>query len=214
MKLLSTQNQSKREPQLSRDDWIVAALRVLVDEGIEAVQIARLARDLKVTRGSYYWHFKERKDLLAALLEEWSARNTGVMVDVLKHARSLDAGVLDLFSVWVDHSKFDFNLDQAVRDWSRRDEVVREILSKEDDDRVEAIAEFYERHGFAHPESFVRARVIYFTQLSYYTLNVREPMETRMSYLSVYFQCFTGRDIDEDVAEEFRKRILAQEAPE
>ena len=70
MKLLSAQNQNKREPQLSRDDWIVAALRVLVEEGIEAVQIAKLARDLNVTRGSYYWHFKERKDLLAALLEE------------------------------------------------------------------------------------------------------------------------------------------------
>ncbi len=214
MKLLSTQNQNRREPQLSRDDWIVAALRVLVDEGIEAVQIARLARDLNVTRGSFYWHFKERKDLLAALLEEWSARNTGVMVEVLQHATSLDDGVLDLFSVWVDHSKFDFTLDQAVRDWSRRDEVVREILSKEDDDRVDAIAEFYKRHGFGHPESFVRARVIYFTQLSYYALNVREPMETRMSYLPVYFQCFTGRDIDEAVAEEFRRRILAQGAAE
>ena len=214
MKLLSTQNQRKREPQLSRDDWIVAALGVLMDDGIEAVQITRLARDLGVTRGSYYWHFKGRKDLLSALLEEWSARNTGVMVDVLKSATSLDDGVLDLFSVWVDHSRFSFRLDQAIRDWGRRDQVVGEILSKEDDDRVEAIAAFYERHGYAHPESFIRARVIYFTQLSYYALNVTEPMEKRVSYLAAYFQCFTGRDIDQSVADEFTRRFLAEERPQ
>ena len=211
MKLLSTQNQRKREPQLSRDDWIVAALGVLMNDGIEAVQITRLARDLGVTRGSYYWHFKGRKDLLSALLEEWSARNTGVMVDVLKSATSLDDGVLDLFSVWVDHSRFSFRLDQAIRDWGRRDQVVGEILSKEDDDRGEAIAAFYERHGYAHPESFIRARVIYFTQLSYYALNITEPMEKRVSYLAAYFQCFTGRDIDQRVADEFTRRFLAEE---
>ncbi|MCP5083955.1 MAG: TetR/AcrR family transcriptional regulator [Alphaproteobacteria bacterium] len=211
MKLLSTQNQRKRDPQLNRDDWIVAALGVLIDDGVEAVQITRLARDLGVTRGSYYWHFKGRKDLLSALLEEWSARNTGVMVDVLKNAKSLDDGVLDLFSVWVGHSRFSFQLDQAIRDWGRRDTVVREILSKEDDDRVEAIAAFYERHGYVHPESFIRARVIYFTQLSYYVLNISEPMEKRVSYLAAYFQCFTGRNIDQRVADEFSRRFLALE---
>jgi len=211
MKLLSTQNLSKREPQLNRGDWIVAALRVLIDDGIEAVQITRLARELGVTRGSYYWHFKGRKDLLSALLEEWSARNTGVMVDVLQSANSLDDGVLDLFSVWVGHSRFNFKLDQAIRDWSRHDTVVGEILSKEDDDRVEAIAAFYERHGYQHPESFIRARVIYFTQLSYYALNVCEPVDKRVSYLAAYFQCFTGRDIDQRVADEFLRRFFAEE---
>ncbi len=211
MELLSAQNQRKREPQLSREDWIVGGLRVLIDDGIEAVQITRLARDLEVTRGSFYWHFKSRKELLTALLEEWSARNTGVMVDVLKSANTLDDGVLDLFSVWVGHSRFSFELDQAIRDWGRRDEVVREILSKEDDDRVNAIAAFYERHGFAHPESFIRARVIYFTQLSYYALDISEPMDKRVSYLAAYFQCFTGRDIDEAVAAEFTRRFLIVE---
>ncbi len=211
MELFSTQKQDARDPQLRRDDWIVAALELLINEGVEAVQITKLSRDLGVTRGSFYWHFKGREELLAALLEEWSARNTGVMVDVLRDASSLEGGVLDLFQVWVDHSKFDPKLDLAVRDWARRDNVVKEILCKEDDERVDAIAQFYERQGYAQPEAFIRARVIYFTQVSYYGLEVTEPLELRMSYLPAYIRCFTGQELSEEMAAEFQRRMVAQE---
>ena len=204
-------DEASAEPRLGRGDWVDAALEVLVEEGVEAVRITRLADGLSVTRGSFYWHFKGREDLLAALLDEWSVRNTGIMVDVLRNAESLETGILDLFSVWVDHSKFDPDLDRAVRDWGRREGEVRDVVSKEDDDRVEAIARFYERHGYKPTEAFIRARVIYFTQLSYYSLGVSEPMEERMSYLSAYFQCFTGREIDASVAKEFRRRLIAKE---
>lgn len=212
MKLLSTPDQDTREPQLRRNDWIVCALEMLVDEGVESVQITRLARVLGVTRGSFYWHFKAREDLLSALLDEWSARNTGVMVDVLRDARTLEDGILDLFLVWVDHSKFDPRLDHAVRDWARRDDVVKDIVSKEDDDRVETIAQFFARHSFDQPEAFIRARVIYFTQLTYYGLNVREPLDQRLSYLPAYIRCFTGRELTQAMAVEFETRVRAQEA--
>ena len=52
MSLLSTQDEIKRQPQQTRDGWIEAALAVLVEEGIEAVQITQLSKRLGVTRGS------------------------------------------------------------------------------------------------------------------------------------------------------------------
>lgn len=210
MDLISTRNADQREPQLTRDDWIVAALHALLAEGIEAVQITRLARDLNVTRGSFYWHFKSRQDLLDGILAEWRARNTGIMIDVLTHAPRFEAGILDLFSVWADHSRFDARLDQAIRDWGRRASDIRHMVETEDDDRLQAITGFFVRHGYEPTEAFIRARVIYFTQLSYYALGVNEPMDKRMSYLAAYFQCFTGRDIDAGIAKAFKTRILVQ----
>ena len=212
MELLSTRDEKKRDPQLTRDDWIVEALYVLLNEGVEHVQITRLARELKVTRGSFYWHFAGRGDLLKALLAEWRARNTGIMIEVLEHAPNLEAGILDLFSVWVDHSKFDPLLDQAVRDWARRDAEIQKTVAQEDDDRVEAIAGFFRAHDYEPVDAFIRARVIYFTQLSYYALSVSEPMETRMEYLAAYFNCFTGRTIDAAVAQVFKSRLAAKQA--
>lgn len=196
----------------TRADWLDAALTVLVDEGLEAVQITRLARSLDVTRGSFYWHFRDRSDLLEALVEEWRHRNTGVMLTALSSAKSLSDGILSLFSVWVDHQLFNPQLDQAIRDWARRSEDIKDIVTAEDDSRIDAIGGLFKRFGYEDPEAFIRARVIYFTQISYYALGVDEPMTERMSYLTSYYRCFTGREMDESVAEDYRQRMIASEA--
>ena len=57
---------SDRQSSLSASDWIEIALTTLVEDGIDAVQITALARRLDVTRGSFYWHFMNREDLLNA----------------------------------------------------------------------------------------------------------------------------------------------------
>jgi AcrR family transcriptional regulator len=214
MPLLSTAEKSDRQPRLSSEDWIEAALSVLVQDGIEAVQITTLARQLQVTRGSFYWHFDSREALLDALIAEWRARNTGVMVEAIADTPSLDDGILALFAVWVDHTRFDPALDQAIRYWARHDEALRKTVKAEDSARVAAIAGFFTRHGFHQPEAFIRARVIYFTQISYYALRVEEDeaMTERMGYLEAYFRCFTGRDIDPAIAETYRDILIRGEA--
>jgi len=203
-----------RQPRLTGADWIETALRVLKDDGIEAVQITALSRRIGVTRGSFYWHFDSREDLLSALVEEWRARNTGVMLEAVADTATLEDGILSLFSVWVDHNRFDMRLDQAVRDWSRHDAALRQTVKAEDSARVAAIATFFERHGYAPTDAFIRARVIYFTQISYYALQVEdeEPMTDRIGYLEAYFRCFTGREIAPDIAATYRAAALRKAA--
>ena len=207
MTLLATPEKTQR---LAAADWISAALDVLKESGVEAVQITTLAKRLSVTRGSFYWHFENREDLLAALIAEWRARNTGVMVEAIRDVPSLDDGILALFSVWVDHTRFDAQLDQAVRDWARHDHALRATVKQEDDARVAAIAAFFAAQGYAKLEAFIRARVIYFTQISFYALHIEdeESLAQRMSYLNDYFRCFTGRDIDPDIAKAYRAANL------
>lgn len=213
MPLLATANRPDRQPRLTGADWIEAALGVLVEDGIEAVQITALARRLDVTRGSFYWHFDSREALLDALVAEWRARNTGVMVEAIAETPTLEDGILALFSVWVDHGRFDPRLDQAIRTWASYDEALRGTVKAEDTARVAAIAGFFGRHGFDRTEAFIRARVIYFTQISYYALNVEEDeaMAERLGYLEAYFRCFTGRDMDPGIAAAYRAGQLSGE---
>lgn len=199
-----------KQPRLTGADWIECALTVLVESGIEAVQITALARRLDVTRGSFYWHFESREALLDALLTEWRTRNTGVMIEALDGAETLDDGILALFSVWVDHRRFDPRLDQAIRDWARHSDQLRTTVKAEDAARVHTITAFYERHGFDRTDAFIRARVIYFTQISYYALQKEEDetIPERLSYLEAYFRCFTGREIDPEIAAAHRAAAL------
>lgn len=202
--------ESDRQPRLTAADWIVAGLGVLREDGIEAVQITALSRRLGVTRGSFYWHFDNREALLAALLEEWRARNTGVMIEAIAETATLEEGILALFAVWVDHGRFDQRLDQAIRDWARHAPDLRGTVKQEDDARVAAIAAFFGRFGFPRQEAFIRARVIYFTQISYYALGVEEDeaFAQRLGYLEDYFTCFTGRRMDPDIAAAYRAANL------
>ena len=62
--------------QLTPESWIDAATDVLVDQGIDHVRVDVLATRLGVTRGSFYWHFKDREELLRSVLKAWRERAT------------------------------------------------------------------------------------------------------------------------------------------
>ena len=65
---------------LSRADWTEAGLDALAREGLAAVAVEPLARRLGTTKGSFYWHFADRADLIAATLELWERRETAEVI--------------------------------------------------------------------------------------------------------------------------------------
>ena len=69
---------------LSRNDWAEAALDALAREGLAGVAIDPLARRLKATKGSFYWHFADRDDLIAATLELWEERDTDEVIAMIE----------------------------------------------------------------------------------------------------------------------------------
>lgn len=75
---------SGRKPQLTRDAWEEAALKALLTGGPEAVAVQPLAARLGATKGSFYWHFRTRDELLRGALERWRERFTLQVIDELE----------------------------------------------------------------------------------------------------------------------------------
>lgn len=198
---------SERKP-LQRYDWLETALDIFVAEGIDAVRITRLADDLGVTRGSFYWHFDNREDLIDALVQFWKGKNTPALTASFDRAETLEDGILGFFEICIDAARFDPRLDLAIREWARRSEQVRELLDQEDQARIDSLRRFFVRFGYPMPEALIRARVLYYSQIGFYALVVPEPLATRLSYSEAYYQCFTGRQLAGSVAEKFREDIL------
>lgn len=194
------------EPRLGRVDWITAAMALLIDEGIDAVRITRLAENLSVTRGSFYWHFKDRDDLLAALRRGWEQRNTPAVQEAVENADTLAEGVLGIFDAWLIAGRFDAQLDHAMRAWAKTDPDIAAAVDDADRIRIGEIAAMFETHGFEDDEALIRARVLYFAQIGFYALGEHEPLSERSPYLETYFQCFTGRTLDPAIAAEFRAK--------
>ena len=192
--------------KVTRDDWLNIALETLISDGVESVRILTLGQRLDVSRSSFYWYFKSRQDLLDQLLEYWRNRNTRLIVEhAALPAFTITQAVLNIFQCWVDERLFNPRLDFAIRAWARQSPEVRETVDIADNDRVHAIRDMFERHGYANEDAFVRARVLYFVQIGYYSLEIVEPMSSRLSLVPAYLRTHTGRDPGPGEMEAFRK---------
>jgi len=183
------------ESRLTRADWLKAALDVLVSDGVENVKVLTLAERLGVSRSSFYWFFRSREHLLDLLLQHWRDGNTRVLVEQASApSETVIEGVLNIFACWLNEDLFDPRLDFTVREWARRSGHVRRAVDQADDARVEAIKRMFIRHGYRDQDAFIRARVLYFMQIGYYSLDLEEPLATRLAYIADYLRAFTGRE--------------------
>ena len=189
----------------TRADWLNAARDVLVTTGVADVKVLTLSRRLKVSRSSFYWYFTNRQDMLDHLLQDWEARNTRTVVDRCSTpADTITEAVCNFFTCFVDPKLFDRGLDFAVREWARRDPSVRRRIDEADQTRLAAITEMFARHGYEPKDADARARILYFMQLGYHALDVRESMSERLDRVESYLLGFTGVDASKEELAEFR----------
>jgi AcrR family transcriptional regulator len=72
------------EPTLTAADWSEAALHLIAERGLNGLTIDALARRLGATKGSFYWHFGGRTELLKAALRRWEQRSTAETITALQ----------------------------------------------------------------------------------------------------------------------------------
>jgi AcrR family transcriptional regulator len=177
----------------TRQDWVEGALAALASEGVSRVAILPLSEKLGVSRSSFYWYFRDRAELLDALLARWEALNTrSIVTQAQAPAGAISEAVCNVFRCWVNPEVFSPRLDFAVREWSRGSAQTRAALDRADQERTEAIEAMFVRFGYQDNDALVRARVLYFMQIGYYALDIREPMEARLSLTPHYLAAITG----------------------
>ncbi len=182
-----------KENLLTREDWIAAAKQALMKSGIGNLKVDRLAREMKVTRGSFYWHFKSQADLLDGLLNAWAHANTEPFLAVLE--RDVDNPVLQyrrFVEVWIRAKEFDADYDSAIRDWARVSPKVAKLVQEADSARMAALRSIFLAMGYKPVEADVRARITYYHQVGYYAMRIRENMRIRRALLPTYFHVLSG----------------------
>lgn len=140
--------------------WVVAGLESLRKGGVGEVRVERLAAALGITKGSFYWHFRDRGELLDALLEHWSREMTDVEFARIQAMRAGLAGRLLALAQDVLEKGMG-RYDPAMRAWARTDRKVAAAVSRVDRRRVRALAGFFEHGGFSAADARTRARLFY-----------------------------------------------------
>ena len=144
--------------RLSRDDWLKAALHRSA-LGIDAVKVAPLAAELGVTTGSFYWHFKNRRELLDALLDYWEREMTDVAIKALREfTGSPSDRILRLMESVASGNLARYDL--PIWAWAQSDSQVAQAFARVLRKRFTFTASLYSEAGFSKEQAEARARML------------------------------------------------------
>jgi len=150
----------KEKPRRGREDWVAAALDALTEGGLEQVRVEPLAARLGVTKGSFYWHFSRREDLVAAMLDFWEEAGTSAIIAEI----GARGGTPEerLWALWRRTSRDPrLETEMAIRDLARRDRDVRARVRRVDDRRVAYLRALFLEVGLNAPSAEARSLLLY-----------------------------------------------------
>lgn len=126
--------------QLSRLHWTELGLHLLGQRGLEAVRVEVLARRLHVTKGSFYWHFRNRQDLFDSMVGLWEEETRALLAE----AGEAEPGLPRLNRLFelVDRHK-GRRPDVAIFSWARRDAKVAARVEAVEKRRIEFLEEAF-----------------------------------------------------------------------
>ena len=167
--------------RLTREDWADAALAVIGESGVESVAIEPLALVLGVTKGSFYWHFHTRRELVDAALIRWEQRATADIITALSPIADPEERLRTLFSVAFLDTPEDRIEDAIVR--AVADPLVDAAVDRVNTQRLEYLVAVFRELGHPLAEARHRARVGYSVLLGHRRLQASTT--TRLSKAAV-----------------------------
>ncbi|MFD1328010.1 TetR/AcrR family transcriptional regulator [Mycoplana ramosa] len=178
----------------SHEGWLEAAYDCLLESGVDSVKILPLAKRLNLSRTSFYWFFKDREELLSALIARWREKNTGNLVKRSEaYAESLAEAMLNVFDCWLNKELFDSQFEFAVRSWALQSPDILQQVQDADQARLEALSRMFMRFDYDEAAADVRARTTYLVQIGYISMQSEEDLALRMKRIPEYIAIYTGQ---------------------
>jgi AcrR family transcriptional regulator len=147
--------------RLTKADWIDQGLRTLANDGPNALKVGPMAAALKVSRGSFYWHFRDIGDFRTQVLQGWQERMTDQVIQEVASKAGPDRLKHLLRRAVVEKPR----VDRAIRSWAAEDKDVAAAVASVDASRVAYIAKLLVAAGVASRRALPRAAFMYWAYL-------------------------------------------------
>ena len=171
-----------RKKSLTKDDWLRAAMEMLRTRGIGGVRVLPLAKNMRVSRGSFYWHFENLQDLQDSMLDWWDREMTDSVIERVETAprdgqkRLMVAGENILRA---DLSRY----DSAIRSWADGDKKAARVLRRVLRKRLDYIISLFAEAGFSPAEARARGKLMAVYLMSEGAILMDESLKDRVRLL-------------------------------
>lgn len=157
--------------RLSTADWEHGALEMIAEEGVAALAIEALARRLGVTKGSFYWHFKNREALLQAALNRWEAEDERELEQHIDAAGDNPHERLRVLFRWVSGEVQSHRIFAALLQ-ALDHPLVKPLMTRVSRLRMDLLILAFRQVGLDHDEARHRARLTYAAYVGFLQLNL------------------------------------------
>ncbi|MBI5618385.1 MAG: TetR/AcrR family transcriptional regulator [Gammaproteobacteria bacterium] len=194
-------SETSSKKSFDRDSWLKKALDVLFSHGISHVKVEVLARELDVTKGSFYWHFKNRDDLLHGMVDWWRDQQIQFLTRLDLQRIDDPAGLIKSVIAFTHHTD-DSRHDVAMREFARFDTYAAAAVAEVDQRRVDYLATLFRAAKFSETEAVLRARALYFYQVGEYTTSLSIDSDLRDELAERRFKLLICRPLDEQAGQD------------
>ena len=143
----------------SKAEWLEKALTIFECEGVDAVKIERLAKELKTSRSGFYWHFRDRDELLEEMLEYWRQEYTLVVFKKFQDVQMAPEEKLLQAMTMVEENQLN-RLEIHMRAWADTDPNVEKKVKEIYRQRLDFIRQVFIEMGFSGCDMEMRARLL------------------------------------------------------
>jgi AcrR family transcriptional regulator len=183
---------------VSKAQWLERGLQALSEGGVSALTIERLAKSLGIARAGFYWHFKNRDDLLRQLLDYWTNELTaGITENPELDALPPKARLIKAMEMVHDHEMGRYDL--AIRQWSLQDEEAARAVKTANRMRLDFFRKALSELGFVGDDLDMRAMLFAGYHSLEWAIFPEIPRKRRRELLPRRIELLTGRDRDEQV---------------
>lgn len=151
----------------TRDDWVRAAMIMGSRVGYENLAVEPLAAEVGATKGSFYWHFRDRAELIDAVVEDWAEESTNRVIALLEQGSATDAleRLVGLILGDPDSDRLEWRILSSTDH-----PQIGPVVARVHEVRVDYVRRLLQQRGLSAGRARARARALYAAYLGHLAL--------------------------------------------
>jgi len=140
---------SEHKTGLSRQRWLELAMETMSRESKSKFNVDSLIKAMPVSKGSFYWHFKNRAEFLAALVEYWELSDTEYVIEALDTLPQAATAADKLWELMcIVYEKGYSRHDLLIRSLTLEFPELRKAVAAVDRKRYDNVRQLFKEMGF------------------------------------------------------------------
>lgn len=168
------------------ETWIEIGLQTLKNEGLNKFSVEAIARQVGVTKGSFYWHFKDREQFFKAIVDYWLEKQQQIVEDFAQ--KSFSDAKQQLWDVMHFMLTKNADHDVAMRSWVQHYDYAQKAVKQVDKLRLNYLETLFKQIGLNKDHAKLRAQMLYFYQIGEYTILTQERQSMRARLNNLHYQ--------------------------